>query len=66
MSSIEKGSVEYMLALTEKLLQHSIITSCVLCINFDAKTEFCRLANQRPPAKTIVLGCPQWLDDLPF
>lgn len=66
MSSIRKGSVEYMRILTEKLLREGIITSCVLCINFDSKTEFCTLAGERPPAKVIVTGCPQWLDDLPF
>lgn len=32
--------------------------NCLNCTNFNLKTEICKLANQRPPAKVIVYGCP--------
>lgn len=42
--------------------------SCINCINFREQTEICGLANQRPPAKIIVFGCPQYEDknEVPF
>lgn len=45
-----------------------IYQSCLNCDNFIEKTEICKLANQRPPAKVIAYGCPQWDDkeDIPF
>lgn len=42
--------------------------SCINCLNFKEDQEICVLANQRPPAKVIVFGCPMHVDikDIPF
>lgn len=41
--------------------------SCISCLHFDESVEGCGLyANQRPPARTIALGCARWLDEPPF
>ncbi len=42
--------------------------SCLSCIHFKEITEICNLANQRPPAKIIVYGCPKYEDinEIPF
>lgn len=69
MTRMEKGSVEYMLALTLKLHQKRIITSCLTCQHFNEAGETCALAPppyQRPPARTIATGCAQWDEGLPF
>ena len=46
-----------------------IYKSCMNCINFNEQREGCSLANwQRPPARVIAYGCPQWedIDEVPF
>jgi hypothetical protein len=46
-----------------------IYKSCLTCINFSEQREGCSLANyQRPPARVIAYGCPQWedVDEIPF
>ena len=42
--------------------------NCLNCLNFDEKNEICNLYNQRPPAKVIAYGCPQWIDvtEIPY
>lgn len=40
--------------------------SCVNCDHFTETTETCRLANARPPARTIAFGCPSFLPEPPF
>lgn len=67
MSSIEKGSIEYMLQLAKKLHDMKLIATCVTCEHFNYELEMCKLCFQRPPAQVIAYGCPQWKDeDLPF
>ena len=36
--------------------------SCLVCSNFNETNELCKLANQRPPARIIAYGCPQFID----
>ena len=40
--------------------------TCCNCLWFDDKTEFCKPANARPPARVIVAGCEKYEDDIPF
>jgi len=40
--------------------------SCIYCTNFDEENELCRLANQRPPARVVVQGCPKFDLEIPF
>lgn len=55
-------------ALHAELIEASIFRSCLSCLNFDAKKEVCLVCRpaQRPPAKTVVFGCPAWELDIPF
>lgn len=59
-------------ALNEALIktnsQNAILQSCLNCNRFNEKTEICKLANQRPPARVIAYGCPKWddKDQIPF
>lgn len=48
-----------------------LMQSCISCRRFDEKAETCKLApppNNRPPARIIANGCPQYDDaaDIPF
>jgi hypothetical protein len=43
--------------------------SCLTCASFDEANETCRKhANQRPPARVIAFGCPDYFDlnEVPF
>lgn len=42
--------------------------TCITCEHFNKQTEFCELANQRPPALVIADGCSSYTDtdDIPF
>ncbi len=42
--------------------------SCISCNHFDEKSEICKIAQQRPPARVIALGCPSYEDndEIPF
>ena len=41
--------------------------SCLTCEHFDEPSEGCGLARgQRPPARTIAMGCDKWLKTPPF
>lgn len=48
--------------------EYFIYRSCLTCEYFNEKAELCKLANQRPPARVIVFGCPKWVDvkEIPF
>lgn len=46
-------------------LSNSIHT-CITCDNFNEKTEICKLAGVRPPAKVIVNGCSSYEGVVPF
>ena len=61
--------VPYMLALTQKLHNARIITSCLTCVHFIEVTEVCDLTEGpgwtegiRPPAHVIAYGCQRWFD----
>lgn len=43
--------------------------SCLNCDSFDEQNEVCTRYRQRPPARVIAFGCPDWVnlnDDVPF
>jgi multimeric flavodoxin WrbA len=54
------------LELMDLFLRERKFHTCVSCSNFEAATEVCRLAGQRPPAEVIVLGCPSYVSAPPF
>lgn len=42
--------------------------SCIYCEHFDEPSEVCKKYGQRPPARIIAMGCPDFEnnDDIPF
>lgn len=46
--------------------ENNIYKSCINCQNFNMNTEICKLANQRPPARVIVMGCKEWDGGIPY
>jgi hypothetical protein len=55
-------------AINEVLANQIIISSCISCINFDEPSEICKVFKQRPPARIIAHGCPEYVDayDIPY
>ena len=49
----------------EKYLD-SCLQTCITCDNFTEKTEICKLANARPPARVIASGCSSYDEKVPF
>lgn len=52
-------------SLVDKLYAEGIFRNCTECAYWKATQEICGKYNQRPPAKVIVKGCPDY-DELPF
>lgn len=48
------------------LIDREIWPTCINCDNFNEEEEKCKLYDQRPPARVIVKGCPQWIPIIPF
>jgi hypothetical protein len=46
--------------------QARLYRSCLTCEHFEEATEVCRLAQVRPPARVIALGCPKYFEVPPF
>lgn len=44
------------------------VSSCLSCVHFNEPNEICGRYNQRPPARVIANGCPEYIDyyDVPF
>lgn len=42
--------------------------NCLNCLNFNEKSEICKLYNAKPPARVIVYGCEKFDDisEIPF
>lgn len=39
---------------------------CINCDNWDDKLDICKKFEQRPPTKVIVVGCVEYVPDIPF
>lgn len=50
----------------EQQAQTPRLDNCLNCLFFTEKTEQCGKYKMRPPARTIVEGCPSWDLDIPF
>lgn len=54
-------------AIEELIERAKIYRSCLTCEHFNEPTEGCGLAGgARPPARTIAMGCPHWMEEPPF
>lgn len=49
-----------------KHLLETSMKTCIRCEHFDEKPELCRLAEKRPPARIIALGCEKFEEPIPF
>lgn len=60
----EKYSLHKMISdLIEEARLHR---SCLTCVHFEEATEKCHRYEQRPPARVIAMGCPEWEQEPPF
>lgn len=51
----------------EIMIRHSHWQCCLNCDRFNIQKEVCeKFGGQRPPARIIVVGCPEFVDDIPF
>lgn len=48
------------------LIREQVVRSCLNCDHWASQLEQCDMYKQRPPATTIVMGCPMWTPDIPF
>lgn len=39
---------------------------CANCDLYNHKAEICTKYGTRPPCRVIVVGCPEWEDEIPF
>lgn len=49
-----------------ELIDRHLLRTCITCGNWDEKVEQCYKYSARPPAQVIVLGCEEWIMDIPF
>lgn len=50
----------------KKMVENGLLTSCISCEHWNAKDERCEKYKVRPPTNVIVLGCDEWVWDIPF
>lgn len=53
-------------AISELIERARLYRSCLTCEHFNEPTERCQLVHQRPPARVIAMGCPSYLELIPF
>jgi hypothetical protein len=41
-------------------------TTCLNCEYWDKKEEQCTTFSARPPLAVVVVGCPEWVGEIPF
>ena len=64
-----KEALDYLATDLAKRIRDHLMQSmqtCIRCSHFDDKPEVCRLANARPPARIIALGCEKYDETAPF
>lgn len=65
LSDEERGALAR--AVAELIESARLYRSCLSCVAFDEQNEACsRAGGQRPPARTIAMGCPAYVSDPPF
>lgn len=50
----------------ERIIGSQNWTTCLNCVYWDKKEELCTTFSTRPPLTVVVVGCPEWLGDIPF
>jgi len=64
MDSNERNEV--VVAFQKKSISALIWRSCLNCEDWEGQSEQCKKFLARPPAETILHGCPEWIADIPF
>lgn len=50
----------------ERIIRAQNWTTCLNCEYWDKKKEQCTTFSTKPPLEVIVVGCPEWLGEIPF
>ncbi|WVW77207.1 hypothetical protein Bhz54_00036 [Stenotrophomonas phage vB_SmaS_Bhz54] len=50
----------------EQIIRSQNWTTCLNCEYWDKKEEQCTTFAARPPLTVVVVGCPEWLGEIPF
>lgn len=50
----------------ERIIRSQNWTTCLNCEYWDKKEELCTIFSTRPPLTVVVVGCPEWLGEIPF
>jgi len=50
-----------MVPLLDNMTRH-----CANCAQYDHNAEICKVYTAKPPCRVIVVGCPDWEDEIPF
>jgi hypothetical protein len=50
----------------ERIIRSQNWTTSLNCEYWDKKEELCTTFAARPPLTVVVVGCPEWLGEIPF
>jgi hypothetical protein len=65
---VTKEHVEQLIALQQRCVAARAWQCCLNCDFWSENNDLgpCLKFKARPPATTIVVGCPEWCDEIPF
>jgi len=50
----------------ERIIRSQNWTTCLNCEYWEGEAKRCSQFNVQPPLEVIVVGCPEWLGEIPF
>lgn len=50
----------------ERIIRSQNWTTCLNCEYWENEAKRCSQFNAQPPLEVIVVGCPEWLGEIPF
>lgn len=66
MSSNDQQHQAQRITFQEQIIRSQNWTTCLNCEYWDKKEEQCTTFAARPPLTVVVVGCPEWLGEIPF
>lgn len=50
----------------KRVILHHNWATCLNCEYWDAAKEHCEKFDAKPPLEVVVVGCNDWIEDIPF
>lgn len=66
MNTEEAKHRSYIMEQQERSLNQQLWSSCLNCEYWDKSKELCSTYAIKPPIQVIVIGCAEWLGEIPF